>query len=187
MATTRDRVPAAGQEVDGESSRVTIRSAKVPDLAAIGQLEMRSFSNPWDPDTFRVLLRRPRAKVLVAEDPEEGVVGFAVLWWVLDQAELANLAVQPEMRGRGIGSALLDQAISHAGSVGAESLFLEVRASNESAQGLYKSRGFLQISLRKGYYQNPREDARILVKHLASGPSVEDGPGRDGPKKAPDE
>ena len=68
-------------------------------------------------------------------------VGYAVLWWVLDQAELANLAVRTDRQGQGIGSVLLDQAIEHVKSKGVESLFLEVRQSNESAYRLYANQG----------------------------------------------
>ena len=149
-----------------DAQSVRIRSAVTADLPTIAEIEFQSFSNPWQPDTFRSLLERERVRVLVAEELEKGVVGYAVLWWVLDQAELANLAVRMGHQGRGIGSALLDQAIEHAKSKGVESLFLEVRQSNESAYRLYASRGFTQISIRKDYYQNPREDALIFVKHL---------------------
>ena len=166
MATTQDRVPRGTQGGDSDSPRVKIRPAIPTDLDAIAELELHSFSNPWHPDTFRSLLKQPRALVLAAEDPIQGVVGYAVLWWVLDQGELANLAVGEDQRGRGIGSSLLDRAVTHAMSQGVESLFLEVRVSNESALGLYKSRGFAQISIRRGYYQNPPEDALVLVKHL---------------------
>ena len=183
MATTQDRVPAGGWKGDGGIPSVSIRSARVTDLGVIGRLEIRSFSNPWHPDTFRSLLEQPRAKVWVAEDPEAGVVGYAVLWWVLDQGELANLAVRPDQRGRGNGSALLDRAISHAESEGVESLFLEVRVSNEAAHRLYASRGFTQISVRKNYYESPREDARILVKHLPPALHLEGDKGGDGPGK----
>jgi len=168
MATTQDRLPA-GAEGDGvHAPPVTIREAKASDLETVSELEGRSFSNPWHPDTFRSLLKRDRVRVLVGEDPEEGVVGYAVVWWVLDQAELANLAVREDHRGRGIGSALLDGVIAHLEVQEVETLFLEVRMSNRSATRLYGSRGFTQISIRKGYYQNPREDARILVKHLGN-------------------
>ena len=145
---------------------VRIRSAVAADLATVVEIEFQSFSNPWQPDTFRSLLEQERVKVLVAEDLEKGVVGYAVLWWVLDQAELANLAVRTDRQGQGIGSVLLDQAIAHAEAKGVESLFLEVRQSNEAAHRLYSSRGFTQISIRKDYYKYPREDARVLVKHL---------------------
>jgi ribosomal-protein-alanine N-acetyltransferase len=145
---------------------VRIRSAVAADLATVVEIEFQSFSNPWQPDTFRSLLEQERVKVLVAEDLEKGVVGYAVLWWVLDQAELANLAVRTDRQGQGIGSVLLDQAIAHAESMGVGSLFLEVRQSNEAAYRLYANRGFTQISIRKDYYKHPREDARVLVKHL---------------------
>lgn len=140
------------------------------DVPSISRIESELYSNPWQPDTFASLLRRDGVKFLVAEE-DEGVVGYAVLWWVLDQGELANLAVQEPSQGRGIGTELLDQVVSHAEAVGVESLFLEVRMSNDKAYRLYSHRGFKQVSVREGYYQNPREDARILVKFLPAEPA----------------
>jgi ribosomal-protein-alanine N-acetyltransferase len=103
---------------------------------------------------------------LVAEDVEMGVVGYAVVWWVMDQGELANLAVAEGLRGRGIGSVLLDRVLADVRERGVETLFLEVRVSNDSAFRLYLSRGFIQVAVRKDYYRRPREDARILLKDL---------------------
>ncbi|MBT8396736.1 MAG: ribosomal protein S18-alanine N-acetyltransferase [Gemmatimonadetes bacterium] len=151
---------------------MTIRPAKPSDVPTISRIESESYSNPWHPDTFASLLSREGVTLLVAEEGA-AVLGYAVLWWVLDQGELANLAVQKDARGRGIGSQLLDHVISHAEAVGVESLFLEVRWSNEKASRLYARRGFHQISVREGYYQNPREDARILVKYLPTTPTPE--------------
>ncbi len=156
---------------DSPGEAVRIRLGLPVDLPAISYIEAQSFSNPWQPDTFRSLLSRDGVRFLVAEE-DGNVVGYAVLWWVLDQGELANLAVEEHSQGRGIGSTLLDRAISHAEAVGIESFFLEVRASNRRALRLYSSRGFNQISVRKDYYQNPREDARVLVKYLEPGSSA---------------
>jgi len=168
MATTQDRVPSGTEGNRAHEPPVTIRGAITSDLGTIAELEGQSFSNPWHPATFRSLLKRDRVQLLVAEDPEKGVVGYAVVWWVLDQAELANLAVREDYQGRGIGSDLLDRVIAHLEAQGVETLFLEVRMSNKSANRLYGSRGFTQISIRKDYYQNPREDARILVRYLGN-------------------
>lgn len=168
MATTERTIPSGAEDEGPEGHRITIRQAAEPDLEAIAALEAQSFSNPWHPDTFRSLLTQERARILVGEDPDQGVVGYAVVWWVLEQAELANLAVGEEFQGRGIGSALLDKVIEFAGMRGIETLFLEVRMSNETAFRLYEKRGFQQIAVRKGYYQNPREDARILAKTLGN-------------------
>lgn len=149
------------------------------DLSAIAGIEAEVYSNPWHPDTFRSLLRQDRAKILVAEDETGGVAGYAVYWWVLEQAEVANLAVRGDQQGLGFGGAILDRAMLMAANQGIESVFLEVRVSNESARRLYASRGFRQISVREGYYQNPKEDALILVRSL--GPGATDG-GEEGPE-----
>jgi ribosomal-protein-alanine N-acetyltransferase len=146
---------------------VTVRLAVPADLPTISAIEALSFSNPWQPETFRSLLTRDRVRVLAAENDGD-VVGYAVVWWVMDQGELANLAVHPEFRGQGLGSRLLDRVLADARDLGIESLFLEVRESNEKAQRLYARRGFVQISVREGYYRNPPEDACILVKNLVS-------------------
>jgi len=89
-----------------------------------------------------------------------------VLWCIHDQGELANIAVIPELRDRGLGAYLLDHVLEVARDRGVESLYLEVRVSNVRARSMYRSRGFEEIGVRKDYYEQPREDARILVKRL---------------------
>ena len=116
--------------------------------------------------------------MIVAEDPDSGVVGHAVFWWVLDQAELANLAVDPAARRRGIGAALLDRVLVEARELGVASVFLEVRWSNEAAHHLYLTRGFMQVAVRRGYYRSPPEDARVLVRFIAA--DSEQAPGEPG-------
>ena len=166
MATTGRRAWLEGQEGAGSEPLVRIREAGRADLSTVSGLEAELYSNPWHPDTFRSLLRRKQARILVAEDPGEGVVGYAVFWWVMDQAELANLAVAREHQGAGVGGALLDRVLDEVAGLGVRTLFLEVRMSNESASRLYASRGFTQVSIRRGYYRNPREDARVLARTL---------------------
>jgi ribosomal-protein-alanine acetyltransferase len=166
MARESDALEVRSETAPGGSGAVRIRPAEHRDLAAMALIESRSFSNPWHPQTFRSLISRDRALVLVAEDPEAGVVGYAVSWWVLDQAELANIAVGEEHRGRRIGLDLLDRTLDEMRERGVERIFLEVRMSNEGAHRLYLARGFTQVAVRSDYYRNPREDARILVKRL---------------------
>lgn len=127
----------------------------------VAELEAASFASPWKADTFLRLVDRPGAELWVAEEDGE-VVGYAVLWCVLDQAELANIAVAPELRGRGIGGRLLDHVLSAVRERGVHSVFLEVRESNHTARRMYAARGFEEIGVRRGYYAAPREDARVL-------------------------
>jgi ribosomal-protein-alanine N-acetyltransferase len=145
---------------------VSLRLAVPSDLPTISAIEALSFANPWHPDTFRSLLTRDRVRVLVADRDGE-VIGYSVLWWVMDQGELANLAVHRESQGQGVGSQLLERVISDARAEKVENLYLEVRESNRSARRLYDNRGFVQVSVRRGYYRNPIEDACVLVKTLA--------------------
>jgi ribosomal-protein-alanine N-acetyltransferase len=135
------------------------------DVEAVAGLEAQAFSMPWRADTFRTLLERPGAEMHVLEVDGE-VVGYAVLWCILDQGELANIAVHPRFRGQGLGGLLLDRILEVACARGVRSLFLEVRLSNDAAAALYQSRGFTEIGRRKDYYDRPREDARVLEKRL---------------------
>ena len=155
-------LPAVGEA----EPTVLIRRAGPDDVESVAALEALSFSNPWQPQTFSSLIAEGRAHILVAEDATAEIVGYAVVWWVLEQGELANLAVREEEQGRGIGSSLLDRVMADAGAEGVESLFLEVRESNKKALDLYLSRGFTQVAVRRAYYQHPREDARVLSKRL---------------------
>jgi ribosomal-protein-alanine N-acetyltransferase len=168
MATVEGDVRVEATEGGTSRAPVLIRDADPADVEVVAAIEAVSFSNPWQPETFRSLIEQGRAYIPVAEDPEKGVIGYAVFWWALDQGELANVAVRVEHQGRGIGSALLDRVMDHARERGVESLFLEVRVSNETAHRLYLSRGFTQVGVRKDYYQKPREDARILMKDLTA-------------------
>jgi ribosomal-protein-alanine N-acetyltransferase len=138
--------------------------ADVPRVAA---LEMASFTAPWKADTFeRLLDRSSGCHLLVLEDGDEGVVAYAVLWCILDQGELANLAVAESHRGRGWGRRLLDQVMDGARRQGVKSLYLEVRVSNAAAIELYRSSGFTDVGFRKKYYDRPVEDALIMVAQL---------------------
>lgn len=135
------------------------------DVAAVADLEAQSFSSPWHPSTFLKLLDRHGAELWVL-DEEGAVLAYAVLWCILDEAELANIAVRPDARGRGLGAALLDHILGVAQERGVVSVFLEVRESNRAARELYDSRGFVEVGVRRGYYDAPREDARVLELRL---------------------
>lgn len=147
---------------------------RVQDVTAVADLEAQSFTNPWSAESFRALLEGGYAEVWVAEAepsaPSPGrdvrLAGYAVAWFAGDSGELANLAVRPDLRGTGVGSVLLDHVLDRARSRGIREMFLEVRASNEAALRLYRSRGFRRLAIRSGYYPNPREDALVLGLNL---------------------
>lgn len=145
---------------------IAVRSMHAEDVDAVSRIEAATFSTPWSADTFRSLLDRPGAELHVLEHPEEGVVGYAVLWCILDQGELANIAIAEPHRGRGLGSDLLGRMMDLARERGVKSLYLEVRASNDEAAALYRRFGFAEIGARKDYYERPREDAVMMMVRL---------------------
>lgn len=145
---------------------LSFRKASHADITPILEIERNAFTTPWHEETFRSLQEREEVD-LIAAILEEKVVGYAVLWSTLDEGELANIAVAADYRGKGIGGELLRQVVEAAEKRGVRRVFLEVRASNTSAAKLYERYSFQQIGIRRGYYQNPVEDARVLVKELS--------------------
>lgn len=138
------------------------------DLDAVMHIERRSFSAPWEEATFRGLMRRPSASLLVAEIKGE-VVGYSVMWFAADEGELGDIAVRPESRGSGIGRTLLRESLSVAAGRGTRWLFLEVRESNDVARRLYATVGFHVVGVRKLYYTEPKEDAIVMRLDLHDG------------------
>ncbi|HSJ25210.1 MAG TPA: ribosomal protein S18-alanine N-acetyltransferase [Longimicrobiales bacterium] len=149
-------------------SDVALRPMAASDLPTVMRIEKESYSVPWSESTFRGLLRRRDAELIVAE-ADSAVVGYAVYWTVLDQSELGNVAVAPAWRGRGIGDMLVAEVVRRAGQAGVREVFLEVRPSNAAARRLYERFGFAQVGRRRNYYQSPVEDALVLRRPLRAG------------------
>jgi [ribosomal protein S18]-alanine N-acetyltransferase len=144
-----------------------IRPGRAADLASVVELERACYSDPWPATAFAALPDNPRVYFAVADSPVvKSIAGYVVAWYVLDEGELANLAVATAARRQGIGKALLDAAIGESLDRRVSDLYLEVRESNQSARRLYASRGFEEVSRRKGYYRSPVEDALILRRTL---------------------
>lgn len=140
---------------------LVLRPARGDDLPAVVAIERASFSDPWPGQAFADSLTDPVRLFLVAVEGMT-VVGYVIAWFVADQGEIANIAVAPAARGRGLGAALLDAALAAGTSRGAAAIYLEVRESNGAARALYASRAFLEVGRRRGYYRRPLEDAIVL-------------------------
>ena len=134
-------------------------------VAAVAQLEALCFSDPWSEHSVAAELNNPLSCWLVAEEGDR-VVGYIGSQTVLPESDMMNVAVHPDFRRRGIAEGLVNALVAELRQAGSESLTLEVRASNAGAIALYEKLGFAQVGLRKNYYRNPKEDARILRKML---------------------
>jgi len=130
---------------------------------AVAQLEALCFSEPWSVNSVASELSNPLSLWIVAIADGE-VVGYVGSQTVLNEADMMNLAVQPQYRRQGIAEGLVQRLISALKDRQAVSLTLEVRVSNEAAITLYQKIGFSQVGRRPGYYRKPKEDALILRK-----------------------
>jgi [ribosomal protein S18]-alanine N-acetyltransferase len=142
-------------------SELKVRVLRGSDLSRVLEIENASFSTPWKESTFRGLLGRTDTD-LIAALRGDVLIGYAVTWTVLDQAELGNVAVAPEARGTGVGRLLVRSVVERLRYRRVKECFLEVRASNTVAQALYESFGFEVVGRRRAYYAQPTEDALVM-------------------------
>jgi len=136
------------------------------DLPAVLEIERQSFGQPWSRAFFEKELATPFARLTVAVDTDAGsVVGYTCRWRVADEVHLLNVAVHPDRRGRGFGRLLLEGTLGEARSSRARIVYLEVRAGNVVARRLYRSLGFRELGVRRGYY-GPGQDAIVMELRL---------------------
>jgi ribosomal-protein-alanine N-acetyltransferase len=138
------------------------------DLEGVLSVEAESFTNPWTREMYAwELQNRSVCHVYVVRTAECPVAGFCAFWLVFDEIHINNVAVRPQVRGRGIGAALMQHVLAEASRLGARRATLEVRSSNEDARRLYERLGFYVAATRRNYYTNPVEDALILWRDEA--------------------
>ncbi len=140
-----------------------IRLAEKRDVRDLLAIETAQFPEPW---TKSMLLEEitnlDNRRYTVAE--EGGVVvGYLGLMFVLkDELHINTIGTRPGHEGRGIATALLDEAWDEAMRRGVARATLEVAVSNERALALYYRYGFAPVGVRKNYYERTHEDALIL-------------------------
>ena len=146
---------------------VELRRLGLGDLREIEEIERRSYPTPWSRSMFAGELAKPSSICLGAfeGDVEDGkLCGYLVVSRYVDAWHVMNIAVDPEQRGRGIGTMLLERLFDLTAGDARRGYTLEVRVSNEKAISLYERLGFRSRGLRRGYYTDNREDALIMWK-----------------------
>lgn len=155
---------------------VTIRPLTLDDVPDITPIEQEAFpelthGTPWQRE-LESELSRYLVAAMPGPDGGEQVVGYVGLWFVLDEAHITALAVQPDLRRRGIARKLALAAVGLALERGCMLLTLEVRASNTAAQQLYTRLGMRKVGIRRGYYSDNREDAWLMTVEGLDTPPV---------------
>ncbi|MDZ4906939.1 MULTISPECIES: ribosomal protein S18-alanine N-acetyltransferase [Clostridium] len=134
------------------------------DIDGVLNITNLCFSTPWSRSSISGELSNPLAKYIIAKDIEKNsVIGFVGVWIIVGEADITNIAVHPNYRKLGVGSKLLSSLINICDDLSCSLINLEVRASNISAQNLYKKFSFIENGLRKGYYEDTKEDAILMT------------------------
>lgn len=146
----------------GDTSVFEPRLLRSVDAEHLAALEAQIFADAWDAPRFAELLAQDRfLAVGVARGTELG--GYVTAYSIEGEAEIVNVAVRPDLRGRGVGARLMRFFLERAGAVGIARVFLEVRAGNVAALALYARVGFVRVGARKRYYADSGEDALVLA------------------------
>jgi ribosomal-protein-alanine N-acetyltransferase len=144
---------------------------RLADVDTIGQLEQICFPAPWSAATYRRELQHNRFSSYWVIRPNNGdapavlppILAYGGYWLMSNEAHIATIATHPQWRRRKLGEWLLLGMIAQARPSGAYAATLEVRLSNLAAQALYEKLGFVEVGVRKRYYRDNGEDARLMT------------------------
>jgi len=132
------------------------------DLKHIMEIERAVFPEPWSLNIFTSELALRKGRAYRAARAGREICGYLGLMFVGDEAHVTTVAVAPAYQRQGVGTVLMLEAARTSVDHGARNLSLEVAASNERAQALYRRFGFAPVGVRKGYYPVTGEDAFVM-------------------------
>lgn len=144
----------------------SIRKMNDTDIEKVMMIDSLSFPAPWTREIYeQEINKNDFAHYFVIEDDGD-IIGYVGLWIVFEDAQITNIAVAPNYRGKNVGKKLFSFAMVFAMQKGAHFLSLEVRPSNEVAKNMYRSFGLQEAGIRKNYYPDNGEDAIVMWVNL---------------------
>ena len=141
--------------------KLSFREMVPEDAEQVEKVEQACFAIPWSRKSFWEEAANENTFYLLALDDGE-VIGYAGTWLVAGEAQITNVAVAPEYRGKGVGTALMTELVRHVKEQGITAMTVEGRPSNAPALALYAKFGMKEAGRRKGYYSDNGEDAIIM-------------------------
>jgi len=152
------------EKSDPETSGLIVRPMRIEDVDEVALMERLIFPSPWPRQAFVDEVKEGPGSLSLVGRLGRLLAGYLVAWFVLDEAHLGNLAVNPELRRRQIAGELMKRLIGEADARMVTRVTLEVRVSNVAAIRLYRNFGFRAISMRRAYYIDNREDAFVMLR-----------------------
>ena len=144
---------------------MVLRPMRRGDVDAVAAMEEIVFgAEAWSPELLATeMTADPASRYYIVADDDGVITGYGGLFAQRGgQADVLTLAVAAHRWGEGIGGALLDGLLTEAARRDCTEVFLEVRVDNDRAQRLYRRRGFIDIGIRRGYYQPSGTDALVM-------------------------
>ena len=148
---------------------IEIRPLTTVELPQVERIERRSYMTPWSRSMFAGELAKSTSRCY-GHFEDGTLLAYLIVACYVDAWHVMNLAVDPDMRGRGVAAELLQQLFEDTVDDGTRGYTLEVRVSNASAIRLYERLGFLASGVRRGYYTDNREDALIMWRDSPTQP-----------------
>ena len=153
---------------------VTIVAALPENIPELIDIQTECGLSPWTSEGYHLEMRRPDSIILAALNAGGDIIGFIVGRAprpIEDQsfaaeAEIYNLGTVTAFRQQGVASSLLNRFIKDCNQQRIKSIWLDVRAGNQTAISFYRLHGFVPVSTRRDFYSSPSEDATIMTLRL---------------------
>jgi len=147
-------------------AEIIIRPMEIRDVDRVIEVENATFSTPWPKDIFyREISENDHAYYFVML-LDGKIIGYVGVWVVIDDAQITNIAILPEYRGKKLGEKLFRYTIQKLIAMNVSRLSLEVRESNIAAQKMYRKFGMVPGGVRKNYYVDNQEDGIVMWVNL---------------------
>ena len=148
--------------------KTIVEFAKTSDAIEIGNLSQHYVEHGlgwrYTPSRIKKLISNKSKNVVVARNIDE-LVGFGIMTYENDQANLDLLGVKVSYRRQGIGTLVVNWLEEVANLGGVYNVYVQVRKTNQSAIKFYQKLDYLVIDEKKGYYQG-KETAVIMCKNI---------------------
>lgn len=149
-------------QTQSDDTSLSIEPMIDADIKEVLRIEQQSFSTTWPSNAFFQELHDNKLAHYYVGRAGNRVVAYGGIWVILEDSHVTTIAVSPEFRGRKFGEKMLLHLLDQAIERGASWMTLEVRESNNVAQGLYRKYGFTTVSTRKAYYSDNNENALVM-------------------------
>lgn len=142
-----------------------IRPVQESELAEVAELEREIFSDAWSKKALIETYSQSHT-VIAGAWQDERLLGYVILYYVMDEGEIARIAVRSSARRQGVAGRILSYIEEFCKERDGERLLLDVRESNVPAIAFYRKCGFKKDGIRKNFYTNPTEDAILMSRRI---------------------